>query len=183
MPLKDWYKTATEEERDAHRKKSKTGSDRGDRREREVKRLLIGAGFAVVKAGGSLGVADLVCWKKGQRCMDVFLVSIKSSAWPSGKECTALLEARNRGTTPVIIRWLVNESPESRLYKQGVWVKGDWLGTMLMESGIVPRWRREPKQGRKRSTTSGLALERLKGLNDGVRNPIPLAEEPEEESE
>lgn len=59
---------------------------KGSRNERRSRDLLKAQGFEVLKAGGSLGVFDLV----GISAQEILLVQVKSNAWPPGREIEAI---------------------------------------------------------------------------------------------
>lgn len=87
---------------------TKGASARGRAREREVKKKLEADGFFVIKAGGSLGEADLVALKAGQRGM---MIEVKSttagpfhSFGPAKRE--ALFDAAEKaGLEPYLCHW------------------------------------------------------------------------------
>lgn len=87
---------------------TKGASARGRAREREVKKKLEADGWFVIKAGGSLGEADLVALKSGQRG---WMIEVKSttagpfhSFGPEKRE--ALYDAaRKAGLEPVLCFW------------------------------------------------------------------------------
>lgn len=66
---------------------------KGSRRERQARDLLKEQGYAVVRAGGSLGMFDLVATPTGPDCLRdttgqflVRYVQVKSNAWPPPAE-------------------------------------------------------------------------------------------------
>lgn len=59
---------------------------KGSRNEGRSRDLLKAQGFEVLKAGGSLGVFDLV----GISPREVLLVQVKSNAWPPSREIKAI---------------------------------------------------------------------------------------------
>lgn len=59
---------------------------KGSRNERRTIRLLEGAGYVCTKAGGSLGVWDVIAIGP----TDIVLVQVKSNAWPGSVEMEAL---------------------------------------------------------------------------------------------
>jgi len=87
---------------------TKGASARGRAREREVKKKLEAQGYFVIKAGGSLGEADLIALKAGERGM---MIEVKSTAagpfhsfGPSKRE--ALISASEKaGLEPYLVYW------------------------------------------------------------------------------
>jgi Holliday junction resolvase len=87
------------------------GSARGRQRERDVKRHLEskeGGEWFVIKAGGSLGDADLVALKRGQRGM---MLEVKSTAagpyehfGPKDRE-DLKVAAEKAGLDPYLVYW------------------------------------------------------------------------------
>lgn len=79
----------------------------GHERERKLKRLLEGDGWIVVRAAGSLGIADLVALKLGHTPK---LIEVKSDArHPFGhfgpEKRAALLEAGEKSGANVFVVW------------------------------------------------------------------------------
>jgi Holliday junction resolvase len=64
----------------------KNAKAKGARNERRTIRLLEAAGYACMKAGGSLGVFDVIAIGP----IDIVLVQVKSNAWPGSVEMEAL---------------------------------------------------------------------------------------------
>jgi len=87
---------------------TKGASARGRAREREVKKKLEADGWWVVKAGGSLGEADLVALKAGQRG---WMLEVKStSAGPfhsfgPEKREAMYAAAEKAGLEPYLVFW------------------------------------------------------------------------------
>lgn len=87
---------------------TKGASARGRAREREVKKKLEADGWFVIKAGGSLGEADLVALKAGRRG---WMLEVKSTAGgpyerfgPEKRE--ALYDAAEKaGLEPYLVYW------------------------------------------------------------------------------
>lgn len=87
------------------------GSQRGRERERQVRRYLEsreGGEWFVIKAGGSLGDADLVALKRGRRGM---MLEVKSTAagpfhsfGPKDRE-EILAAAKKAGLEPFLVYW------------------------------------------------------------------------------
>jgi Holliday junction resolvase len=88
---------------------STTGaSARGRAREREVKKKLEAEGFFVIKAGGSLGEADLVALKAGQPGMMIEVKSTSAGPYHSfgPEKREALYEAATKaGLDPYLVYW------------------------------------------------------------------------------
>jgi hypothetical protein len=59
---------------------------KGNRQERRSRDLFEAAGYSVTKAGGSLGVFDLIAISR----TDVALVQVKSNRWPDAVEMEAI---------------------------------------------------------------------------------------------
>ena len=59
---------------------------KGNRRERQSRKLLEAAGYRCMKAGASLGVFDLI----GIGAADVVCIQVKSNAWPRSAEMATL---------------------------------------------------------------------------------------------
>lgn len=63
---------------------------KGTRRELQTKRLLEAKGFAVMKAGASLGVFDLIAISMER----VLLIQVKANRWPRSPEMAAIAAFR-----------------------------------------------------------------------------------------
>jgi Holliday junction resolvase len=89
---------------------------KGSRFELKSKALLIRDGWQVTKAGGSLGAADLVALKAGERPL---LVQVKATAggpfahFGPGERGELLSVARGAGAVPVLAWW----KPRAREHK------------------------------------------------------------------
>jgi Holliday junction resolvase len=89
---------------------------KGAHKERQSKQLLEADGWHVTKAGGSLGVADLVALKDGERPL---LVQVKATAggpfahFGPGERGELLSVARGAGAVPVLAWW----KPRAREHK------------------------------------------------------------------
>ena len=77
---------------------------KGSLRERQVRDLLIADGWSVTKAGGSLGVFDLVACRRDPApdCYlpVVRLIQVKSNRWPRSAEMAALREEARHHPAP-----------------------------------------------------------------------------------
>lgn len=77
-----------------------TNRGRGDYLERQTRSALVSHGWVVVRAAGSLGVADVVALRAGNTPL---LVSCKIGGLPPPDERRALLEAAERsGSRPIV---------------------------------------------------------------------------------
>lgn len=85
---------------------------KGNRNERRSRDLLKGQGYEVLKAGGSLGVFDLI----GVSAQEILLVQVKTNAWPPGKEIQAIKDfGCPQNCRKVVHRWNDRQaSPEVR---------------------------------------------------------------------
>jgi len=66
---------------------------KGNRRERQAKKILEAEGYLVTKAGGSLGAFDLVALTMGEKCANLNLVKciqVKSNRKPGKEEMKQL---------------------------------------------------------------------------------------------
>ena len=94
---------------------TKGASARGRRREKELQKRLEAQGYFVVKAGGSLGDADLVVMKAGEKPR---LVEVKSTAAGpfhsfGPQERLDLKEAAKRaGAEPFLCFWPPRKEPK-----------------------------------------------------------------------
>jgi len=77
---------------------------KGSRREREVRDLLREQGYEVTRAGGSLGMFDLVATPVSEDCLKdacgnylVRYIQVKSNRWPPAAERRRMEEAGIRG--------------------------------------------------------------------------------------
>lgn len=108
---------------DAAREAGLNAKAKGSKKELQSKRLLEADGWQVTKAGGSLGCADLVALKNGERPM---LVQVKAtSAGPfhsfGPAERMLLLEtAKRAGAVPVLAWWKLR-AREHRLIESWDW--------------------------------------------------------------
>ena len=89
---------------------------KGSAKERQSKALLEAAGWHVTKAGGSLGCADLVALKDGERPL---LVQVKATAagpfhsFGPSERVELLAVAKGAGAVPVLAWW----KPRAREHK------------------------------------------------------------------
>lgn len=95
---------------------------KGSAKERASKALLAADGWMVTKAGGSLGAADLVALKVGERPL---LVQVKASANPfknfgPGERGELLEVAKRAGAVPLLAWWKPRAS-EHRLIESYDW--------------------------------------------------------------
>lgn len=75
---------------------------KGSRNERRSRDLLQSMGYSVTKAGGSLGVFDLVAISS----LDIVLTQVKSNGWPSRREIENIREFNcPSNCKKVIHRW------------------------------------------------------------------------------
>lgn len=75
---------------------------KGSRNEYRTMRLLESVGYVCTKAGGSLGVWDVIGISK----TDVVCVQVKSNRWPGSKETQAMKDAPHPANTRKFIhRW------------------------------------------------------------------------------
>jgi hypothetical protein len=77
---------------------------KGNRRERMTRDFLERLGYSVVKAGGSLGLFDLIAVGP----LDVLLIQVKSNRWPRPAEMRAMAELRAPAfpiVKKVVYRW------------------------------------------------------------------------------
>lgn len=84
------------------------GSQRGRQRERDLKRQLEEKGYWVVKAGGSLGDADLVALKAGERGKMIEVKSTTDGPYKSfgPKDREDLYNAAQKaGLEPYLVWW------------------------------------------------------------------------------
>jgi len=83
------------------------GKDKGARRERQARDILLAQGHLVTKAGGSLGAFDLVALpsaaRHGYECrLMAPLVQVKSNKWAGPKE-RAAMEAKMQKMARIIM--------------------------------------------------------------------------------
>jgi Holliday junction resolvase len=100
---------------------TKGASARGRSREREVKKQLEAEGFFVIKAGGSLGEADLVALKAGQRGLMLEVKSTTAGPYHSfGPEKREALydAAAKAGLEPYLVFWPPRKEMEFINWKQ-----------------------------------------------------------------
>lgn len=75
---------------------------KGSRNERKTIALLEAAGYSCTKAGGSLGLFDVV----GVSSQDTVCVQVKSNSWPGSLEMEALKLFKGHDRCRVIVhRW------------------------------------------------------------------------------
>jgi Holliday junction resolvase len=80
----------------------KNAKAKGSRNERRTMALLEAAGYVCTKAGGSLGIFDVI----GISTQDTVCVQVKSNAWPGTLEMEALKNFQGHERCRVIVhRW------------------------------------------------------------------------------
>lgn len=100
-----------------------SSKQKGGKKERQSKALFERDGWHVTKAGGSLGAADLVCLKDGERPM---LVQVKATSrgpfdgFGPGERGELLAVAKGAGAVPVLA-WWKPRAREHRLIESWEW--------------------------------------------------------------
>lgn len=107
--------------------KSQSGGSRnarkGKRTEYKVRDVLVDEGWWVIRAGGSLGAADFVALKAGERPV---LVQVKSTAagpfsdFGPAARATLREVAKETGAVPVLAHWPTHG--KLRWYDEAVWI-------------------------------------------------------------
>lgn len=93
---------------------SRGDTRRGIQRERQMAEVIGESGWWVLRAAGSLGVADLVCLKAGHRPMMLEIKSNSGSPFAGfgpDKRAALLAAARQAGAQPFLVNWPKHGQP------------------------------------------------------------------------
>ncbi len=113
---------------------------KGARREREVRDHFLAKGYEVMKAGGSLGIYDLIAMNLDS----VILIQVKSNRWPRTPEMDVLTEDAKSRSRRVFTCLIVRRDdvpkddtnhPNAHYYKVREWKGVRW------REGNMKRWR------------------------------------------
>lgn len=102
---------------------------KGSRRERQARKILEAAGYLCTKAGGSLGVFDLVAQKRGHPTLNI---QVKSNRPPSPAERRAIVDSGVDDDGKEI--WVFYDGRGYKVFRLrgGEWVDID--GTQMMRT-------------------------------------------------